>query len=168
MSTDKKKTKDAAADAAPAKPAGKGRLIIIIVAALVLVAGGGGGAWYFLRGKSHAEEPVAKKTSAPVFVNLETFTVNLADRERYLQLGVTYEVEGNEVTDAMKVHMPILRSRILLLLAAKTADSLGSSEGKNTLAEELVEEARKVLPGKGEKDTEKGINAVHFSAFVIQ
>jgi len=176
MSTDKKKTgKDAApaADAAVAKPAGKGRLILIIGVVLLLAAGGDGGGWYYMRSATAkagvaAEEPAQKKAGAPVFVNLETFTINLADRERYLQLGVTYEVEGSEVTDAMKVHMPILRSRILLLLAAKTAEQLGSSEGKTELATALVEEARKVLPGKGPKDEGKGVDAVHFSAFVIQ
>src|SRR5271165_3542224 len=50
-----------------------------------------------------------------VIVALDPFTVNLADRERehYLQIGLTYEVTGDDVAEEVKVQMPLIRSKIL-------------------------------------------------------
>jgi flagellar FliL protein len=172
MAKDKPKTSaDAASetqDTAPAaKPRGKSRALLLIIVFMLLAAGGGGGGWFYLR-TTHANaetNPAPKKTEPPAFVNLETFTVNLADREHYLQIGLAYEVEGNETTEAMKVHMPILRSKILLLLSSKNSEELATPDGKTRLATDLVDQARETLPLAA---PDKGIAAVHFSAFVIQ
>jgi flagellar FliL protein len=145
----------------------KGRMVVI--ASVVLLAGLAGGGWFFYsqqNGTATAatnSEPAKKPT--PTFVPLEIFTVNLADREHYLQVGLTYEIAGGSAVDAVKQKMPVLRSRILLLLSSKTAESLSSPAGKEGLARELLEEARKAseLPAPGDV-----ISGVHFSAFVIQ
>lgn len=161
-----KDSKAAAGDAAaPAKPSGKGKLILII-SLLLGIAGSGGGVWFYMKSQAgHAAEPEVKKKAPPVFVPLDNFTVNLSDREHYLQVGVTYEVTTAMVADALKQNMPILRSRILLLLASKNANELGSAEGKTTLMGELVAQAKEAVP---EPATQNGIETVHFSAFVIQ
>lgn len=159
---------DAADTPAKSKPRGKSRVLLFTAVFLMLAAVGGGGGWFYLheaKASASADKPAAKKTAPPAFVNLDVFTVNLADRERYLQLGITYEVAAPETSDSMKLHMPILRSRILLLLAAKTAEDLGSPEGKSRLAAELVDRARETLPLASD---DKGVAAVHFAAFVIQ
>ena len=149
----------------PAKNGGKRKLILIVL--LLLGAGGSGvGVWFYM--KNHADKPATvevKKKPAPVFVPLDNFTVNLADREHYLQVGVTYEVHTSQVAEAIKQHMPILRSKILLLLAGKNASELGSAEGKSTLMGELVAQAKNTVP---DPTHQSGIETVHFSAFVIQ
>ena len=136
-----------APEQAAAKPkSGKRRKVIMLLAALLLASGGGGG-WFYMRGSqanAKTAEPV-HKAAPPTFVSLETFTVNLADREHFLQLGVAYEVKGTTIIDAMKIHMPILRSRILLLLSSRSSDDLGSPDGKTKLAEQLVALARGVV-----------------------
>ncbi len=159
------KTESTSESAAP-QSGKKGRLVII--ASVVLLAGLAGGGWFFFQQEGAATaattaEPAKKPT--PSFVPLEIFTVNLADREHYLQVGLTYEVAGGSTVDAMKQKMPILRSRILLLLSSKTAEGLSTPAGKESLARELLEEARKAaeLPAPGD-----AISGVHFSAFVIQ
>lgn len=152
-----------AADTPPAK--GKSKKLILIAAIVLLAAGGGGAGWYFTqkpKAEEAAEAPVKK--APPVFVNLETFTVNLADHDRFLQVGIIYEVAGNEIAEAMKTQMPVIRSRILLLLSSKTVEALSSVDGKQKLAEELLTEARAPLAPKGDE----AIGQVHFSAFVIQ
>jgi flagellar FliL protein len=149
--------------AAPVKRGGKGKLIMIAVLSLVLV-GGGAGAWFYMKGGKPAEAEVKKKL-APVFVPLDNFTVNLSDREHYLQVGLTFEVGDSKVADAVKQHMPILRSRILLLLASKDANELGSADGKTKLIGELLAQAKEAIP---ESNAQAGIETVHFSAFVIQ
>ena len=151
--------------AAPAKPAGKGKLILIL--SLVLgAAASGGGVWFYMKSQaSHTVEAEVKKKPAPVFVPLDNFTVNLADREHYLQVGVTYEVHTEHDADAMKLNMPILRSKILLLLSSKNANELSSPEGKTALMGELVAQAKEAVT---EPASQEGIETVHFSAFVIQ
>jgi flagellar FliL protein len=61
--------------------------------------------------------------------------------------------------------MPVIRSRMLLLLAAKTAEELATTAGKQKLMAELLAEAR--APLAGDSPT-RGVENVHFSAFVIQ
>ncbi len=149
----------------PAKNGGKRKLILIVL--LLLGAGGSGvGVWFYMKNQTDQAAAVeVKKKPPPVFVPLDNFTVNLADREHYLQIGVTYEVHTSQVADAIKQNMPILRSKILLLLADKNATELGSAEGKATLRGELVAQAKNSVP---EPTHQSGIETVHFSAFVIQ
>lgn len=153
--------------AAKEPPRGKRRMLVLALTLVLLAAGAGGGGWFYLRGTQASAEtnPAPKPAAPPSFVNLEAFTVNLADRDHFLQLGISYEVTDADTTNAMKLHMPILRSRILMLLAAKSAEELGSPEGKTRLARELVEQARDTLPLAS---SDKGVAAVHFSAFIIQ
>lgn len=157
-------------------PKKKGKLIPILLGAVILAGGAGGGYVYMQKSQGEAEvEEAPKKKAPPVFINLDPFTVNLADRDRYLQLGVVFEVETPEVGEAIKAQMPVLRSRVLMLLTSKTADSLVPAEGKAKLVEELMDIVLDVLPGKETKkgkkkkaDDDKGVIAVHFSGFVIQ
>ena len=161
---------------APKKKKGK-KLLIIIIAAVVLLTAAGGGAAFFLMKKNVAgAKPAAKKATRsgpPVFAALEPFTVNLADpgREHYLQIGLTYEVHAADVGEALKAQMPLIRSRVLLLLTSRTADELGSRQGKAKLASELVGLARAALAestAAGAKNDEVGVTDVHFSSFIIQ
>lgn len=154
---------DAKKDAAPPKK--KGKLIIILAAALLLGGGGAGAGWYFgFRTKPADQEAPKPKKIVPVYLNLEPFVVNLTGSDNYLQVGVVYALETNEVSEAIKTHMPAIRSRVLLRLSAKSVAELGSAEGKQKLAEEIIEDARLSL----DEAQRKGIVAMHFSAFVIQ
>jgi flagellar protein FliL len=148
----------------------KKKLMIIIIGLCVLLAAGGGGAWYFLKGNSHSKGKNAAKVehkSAPVFINLDQFTVNLQDEggDRYLQTEIVLQVSGNDVVEPIKEQMPILRSSILLLLSSKIAAELGSKTGKTKLAQQIIAEIRTHLnsPKPG-----KGIDGIHFASFVIQ
>jgi len=155
--------------AAPKK--GKG-LLIAVLAGVALLLAGGGGAWYFLKGSgeaaadtAHGDKKAPKK--APLFVTLEPFTVNLRDDEgaHYLQVAVVLSVTDAGVGDAIKVHMPMIRNGILLLLSSKRSDELASLDGKQKLATEIATEARKPLAAAG---VTEGVESVYFSSFVIQ
>lgn len=155
-----------AAEAAVAAPPAKGKKKLIVIAVVTVIAAGGAGAgWYVTqkpKGTEQAEAP-AKKLP-PVFVNFDPFTVNLADPSRMLQLGLVFEVENTAAAEDMKSQMPAIRSRILMLLTQKTVETLGTSEGKQLLAEELLAEARAPFGDKAESM----IGKVHFSSMVIQ
>lgn len=152
-------------DSGGAAKGGKGK--IIVIALLVLIAAGsGGGVWFFMKNQHpKSAEAEVKKKAAPVFLPLDNFTVNLADREHYLQVGVTYEVASTQIADAIKQYMPILRGKILLLLASKGANDLRTQDGKEQLIGELVAQAKSTMPDTAQQE---GIETVHFSSFVIQ
>lgn len=212
-----------ATEASPVAPAkGKKKLIIIIaaaVAAVVLIGGGGG--TYFMMKKSSAAAAVAdgeagdeghadagghgpakagaRKDSshAPVFVPLDPFTINLADREaeRYAQIGITLEIEDSKTGEQIKAYMPAIRNNILMAIADRTAADLMGRDGKARLANKIMRETSRALgyaveedpaedaaPAEDEAGTTKKpikkkkrtadeplpVKAVHFSNFIIQ
>lgn len=186
-----------AAEAPPADPApakGKKKLILIAAAALLvlLLAGGGGAAYWMLsQNKPHdaaaedeeeaaaveeakAQKKKDEKRAAPVFLPLEMFTVNLADRdaERYAQVGVTLEVADTKTSDQLKAYMPALRNDVLMLLAHKRASELLERTGKLALAREIRGAALRALGDEEDRDVdgdaESPVRAVHFSSFIIQ
>jgi len=153
---------------APA-PSSKKKLVIIIAAVLLLAGGGGGAAWYFLGHKSPPKKEVKHEepAKAPVFVTLETFTVNLqADPdEKFLQLDMSLQVASPEVAELLKVQMPAVRNRLLMLLTSKKPSDISTMEGKKQLSDEIVTEVKKPFT-PGAKPQE--VSGVFFTSFVIQ
>ena len=147
---------DAQPEAAPPKKSKK-KLIIMLAAALVL-AGGGGGAFFYMKQKAAAAAAAAAEDDGdapaahdshkdaktkPTYVPLDTFVVNLADKDtdRFAQIGITLQVDDSHVADDMKTYMPALRNGILMILAHKSSEELLQRDGKETLAEEIMRAA---------------------------
>ena len=189
------------ADATPVKKRLSKKLIVIIAALALLLAAGGGAAFWIMKkraaaaaaeGGDAAEAAEVKQArpdlkSAPTFVPLDPFTVNLADREteRYAQIGITFELADAKAGELHKAYMPAIRNNILLALGSKTAAQLNERDGKLRLAAEIRREALRPLgydiklPAmnatgteprvpKQDDDEETPIRAVHFSNFIIQ
>jgi len=206
-----------ASEPAPS-PRGKKKLILIAgIVALVLAGAGAGTVLLLKKNAAAAAEAEAAEANAdsagpapstaaakhdtkhdpksvPVFVPLDSFTVNLADREaeRYAQLAVTLEIEDAKIGDQIKSHMPAIRNNILLAIADRTAGELLGREGKMKLAEKIKRETARALgyevpadddeaaaagkpatldpKAKKKKATEPAlpVKAVHFSNFIIQ
>lgn len=157
--------RDEATEAAPPKKS-KAKLFIILGVLMLLLGGGGGAAaWYFLHGKDDPDQPKAVKAVPPQFLDLETFTVNLQDSEQYLQVDITLQLPELADVDAVKQHMPRVRSRLLALLASKHAEELLSVEDKARLAEEIKAEIMKPLHPSIQPPK---VDDVLFTSFVIQ
>lgn len=182
--------------AAPAKT-GKKKLILMLVLVLLVTAAAGGGLLFWLKARqaAHADHDEADvQTSAdsakapqqrdpkvvPVFVALENFTVNLADRdaERYAQIGISLELADGKAGDRIKAFMPAIRNNILMVLAHKQASELLERAGKEKLADEVLRETERALgleplpadsPKRRHADAEaRPVRAVHFANFIIQ
>jgi len=143
------KHNDAPAEGNASANAKKSPLLLIGVALFALVVGGGA-AWFFLGHKTQppagAAEAKPKHTSAPVFVTLEPFVVNLAgDVQHYLQVGIDLRVVDTHVPDQIKVHLPEIRNSVLLLLSSKRVEDLSSVEQKNQLRAEIREAVNQLL-----------------------
>lgn len=185
----------------PAK-GGKKKLLIIVVAAVLLLGAAGGGFVYWMKAKAHAAQlaeedadeaddahadakhgaAAAKRDPkvAPVFITLDPFTVNLADREadRYAQIAISLELNDPKAAEKIKVFMPAIRNNILMVMAHKRSSDLLERAGKEKLAEEVLVETERALgiepptPGarkkKAAEEEPRPIRAVHFSNFIIQ
>ncbi len=163
------KPAEAEAGAEVAAPKSKKKLIIII-AAVVALAGGGGAAWFFMQPKADPHKKEAKKeepAKPPVFVTMETFTVNLQPDpdEKFLQLDITIKVPDPEQEEQLKQHMPEVRNRVLMLLTSKKPSEVTSLEGKNKLADEIAAQVKQPF-AKGAKPQE--VLGVFFTSFVVQ
>jgi flagellar FliL protein len=157
-----------AAQAPVKKPVPK-KLIIIVGAALALCAGGAG-AFLYLNKKPASGAQAAKKEETrklPNFVDLEQFTVNLAEKEqdRYMQIKFSLEVVPGEAEATIKEMMPALRSEILLVLGSRQASDLVSREGKETLARDIVTAANKSLEHTG---ADHSVTAVRITQLIVQ
>jgi flagellar protein FliL len=186
----------------------KKKLFLILGVVAVLVLGlAGGGAFFYMKKKAAAEaealaEAAADGTAAPkvakrdrkvksAFVALDTFTVNLADRDadRYAQVQLSLELNDEGATQLIKNFMPVIRNNILLVLSHKMAAELLEKDGKIKLSEEIKVEVARALgmeppetdsqsaattgtaaKGKPKAATEdfSPVVGVHFSNFIIQ
>jgi len=150
---------------APVKKSNK-KLFIIIGAVLLLVGGGGAAAWFMTQGgHGAAKEAHVEPAKPPVFLPLETFTVNLQGGESYLQTDITLQVGDEADAEAFKLQMPRVRSRLLTLLSSQSAESLRSAETKKKLVQDILVLMRQPFEpnGKPQKVTD-----VLFTSFVIQ
>ncbi len=148
-----------------ARPKSRKKLLAFGIAGLLLL-GGGGAAWHFLKPAAPGEAHAAVKPppAPPVFVELEAFTVNLAG-DRILQAGVTLQVKDAKDSEQIKLYMPQVKSRMLLLLSSKAIDELQSPNGKQALAIDIAASLKQAyapdLPPPA-------ISGVYLTSFVIQ
>lgn len=178
-----------AEEGAEAPKKSKKLLIIIVAAVLLLVIAGGGAAFMLLKKEPHDDDEEAAEESAKpnkkdkkgeaqpsIFLNLETFTVNLIPEtgDQYLQVIISLEIADATVEPLLKGQMPKIRNNIMLLLSSQKASQLLPKEGKEKLAADLKIEINNILepPKKNKKGqvviTEGPVKSVLFTSFIIQ
>lgn len=158
-------SEQAAAEGAAPAPKKSKKMLFIIVGLVLLLAGGGAAAWFMTQGKSDTDAAEAEPPKPPVFLPLDTFTVNLQGGEQYLQTDITLQVVDTAQSDEIKLQMPRVRSRLLALLSSKHADELVTAEDKKKLAQDI--KAQIALPFHPKSKPEK-VEDVLFTTFVIQ
>ncbi len=143
--------------------------LFLIIGLVLLLAGGGAGAWYFMgRDTDHATAKAKHEPAkAPVFVVLEPFTVNLQAEagEQFLQVAFTLQVNEQADVDLVKLHMPQVRSRLLLMLSSKKASEISTLDGKKKLSEEILALMKQPFSARA---TPLAVSNVFFTSFVIQ
>jgi len=125
----------------------------------------------FLPNKNHTQkkEEVKKEepAKAPVFLTLDTFTVNLQPDpdEKFLQVDISLQVASAEAAEAIKLHMPAVKNRLLLLLTSKSAAEISTVEGKQDLSNEIIAEVKKPFAPNAKPQE---VLDVFFTSFVVQ
>jgi len=155
------------------KSGGSKKLLWIMVILVLLSSAGAAAAIYMVMdqrddGSEDAEMQQAMERQTPIFMQIEPFTVNLADDSygsRLLYTGVTLRVGNEESKAILEEHMPQVRSRLLMLLSGKQADELTSSEGKQQLAQAIVDRLNVPLT---ENQPPLDLREVLFTEFIVQ
>ena len=155
-------------DAPPPSKLNKKILALAIVVLLAII--GGGGAWFYHSGfamSNPAAQAAPQAPKPPVFMTLETFTVNLQGEEvqQFLQVSMTLQVTNDAQVDLIKMHMPQARNRLLLLLSSKKSSEILSVEGKKKLAADIVTQLKQPFTPQG---PQPGVTDVFFTSFVVQ
>jgi flagellar FliL protein len=161
---DKDQAEGEAAEAAPAAPKGKLKLIIAAAGVLLILAGGAG--WFFLfrhHGEEvHAEAPPPKP---PVFVEVPDMLVNLVgapgERVQYLKVKVVLEVKEEKQAEAIKPTMPRVADIFQTYLRELRASDLNGSAGLFRLKEELTRRVNAAV-------SPSQVSAVLFKEIVVQ
>jgi flagellar FliL protein len=151
-------------EAVPVKKSNK-KLFIIVAAVLLLLGGGGAAAWFMTQGSHESKGAHVEPAKPPVFLPLETFTVNLQGGESYLQTDITLQVAEEADAEAIKLQMPRVRSRLLTLLSSQNAESLGDPETKKKLVQDILVLMRQPFDPNGKP---QHVSDVLFTSFVIQ
>ncbi|SFO87366.1 flagellar basal body-associated protein FliL [Pseudomonas borbori] len=161
---------------AEAKPAGKLKLIILIVVALLLAVGlSVGGTWFFLS-KDAAKSEVAAEPVDPalpvkqaaIYEELApAFVVNFTHngRARYMQVSVALLVRDQVALDALKVHMPVLRNRLVMLFSGQDFEALITPVGKEMLRQQATASVQELAQQETGKLT---VEQVLFTNLVLQ
>jgi hypothetical protein len=78
----------------------------------------------------------------PIFVPLDEFLVNLPGRngasEGYLQAKIVLRTDRPETELRLRQYLPLVRDRVISVLASRPMDELSSVEGKNALANDIA------------------------------
>lgn len=185
--TPKKDEEAAEATAEVVKPKGKKKLLIIIVAVVVLL-GGGAAAMLSGGGEKKKDPKQAEEALQKVFkqAKLETFIVNLSESTSFLKATIYLEYDpeivskirvpgaaagakkaaGGDSTDVpeqIKPREAMIMDSIIRILSSKKAAEVLTSEGKQSLKDELVEGVNEAIGSD-----EPPIVGVYFKEFLIQ
>ncbi len=156
---------------------GLSKKLLIIIAAVVVLGGGGAGAFFFTRGHgsdkpakvdAKAEKPVESKGPA-TYIPLEPpFVVNFENQEavRFLQVSVQILTRDSRIAELLKLHEPVVRNDLLLLLSNQQYATIASREGKEKLRQQSLEAIRKIIADEGGKPNL--VEQVFFTSFVMQ
>ncbi|MDB5777117.1 MAG: flagellar basal body-associated protein FliL [Herbaspirillum sp.] len=176
MATSSKPAKPAAkpAETVAVAPQSKKTLFIVIAVAvllLVLLIGGATAAFLLISksksAKATEDHPEVVESSTPVFVSIEPYVVNLQQEtgDQYLQVSITLQVRNEASAEALKLYMPMVRSRLLSALSSKKASELLTVEGKKNLTAEIIKQLNEPFTPNGKPQQ---VTDVLYTSFVIQ
>ncbi len=117
-------------------------------------------------GMARAEEAVEQE-KLPEMEYLEMkpkFTVNLAEKRKYLMVNVQLLIEGEKYIEKVKKHMPLLRHELIMLFSGMSVDELQTMEQREALRLKSKRTITDALDKYGNSD---GFRDVFFTEFLV-
>ncbi len=115
-----------------------------------------------------SEGQAPKKHGNPIYVALNpAFVVNFENQDQvsFLQVDIQVMTYDSAVEEAIKIHMPVVRNELLLLLGGKQYHEINTREGKRQLSQEAIQAIQQVLKDAGAPSS---VEALYFTSFVMQ
>ena len=151
------------------------KIIIFAVAGIVLIGAGIGGAMFFLKSPetSEGEEMMAEEDMMPddkeaIYEDLHpAFTVNFNEKskKKFMQVYMVAKFYNMDARDQFKMHMPVVRNNLLMLLSGKDSDELSTMESKEKLRKDVLMTAQSVMQ---EIYGENLVEDIYFTKLVMQ
>lgn len=150
------------ADDAPEAAPKKGKLKLILLISLVVVLAIGlsiGGTLWFLKDQApdeadasadESQEEVFQPSQYTVLDKALVTTVQAEGRQRYAQVYVAFEADNAEALAATELHMPLLKSQLINVVAGSDFMVLQTPEGRAELAANMLATVNSVLEQEGE------------------
>lgn len=108
-----------------------------------------------------------EEVQEPVLEYLEMspkFTVNLAERKKYLLVNVQLMVEGSEAVEKIKKHFPVLRHQLIMFFSGLSAADLQTSKQREKLRQGALAVIRETLDKYANSD---GLRDLFFTEFLV-
>lgn len=163
------------AEPAEESSGGKKKLIIIIVAVLLLVGISVGVTFLLLGGDKpdNAEsapavvEEVKPEKGDPSYVELKSFTVNLApeDPVGFLQVQLQVLTYFSDVAEEVEANKPLIRNNLTLIFGEQKSADLRTPEGKQALQQKVKDSIQQVIDKYGSGGE---VENIFFTNFVMQ
>lgn len=152
---------------------GSKKLLWVMIVLVMLSSTGAAVAIYMVMNQDTSANEGAKPSDAtaqresPIFLQIEPFTVNLADSRsnRLLYAGISLRLGNEESREILEEHMPQVRSRLLTLASGMEAEALTSAQGKQQLAQDIIARLEDPLT---ENQPSLAIRDVLFTEFIVQ
>lgn len=136
------------------------RMIVIAVVALVVLGGAGFGAWWFFAHKSadEAARPMAggkegargdssaELLEHPVYLDLGSFTVNLAEGRRFVKASMQLLLSDEKAGEYLKARVVEVKDIVVGQLQQQTAESLKDAQGRELLKQSILTKVGTLLP----------------------
>lgn len=158
------------------KKSKKTLLLIIIGVVVVLLLGGGGALTYFMLSADPDAEVVEEAPSRveAIYTKIRTlegkpmFVVSLKAVDgspHYMQLYVEAKSRDAAVDEAMKLHMPLIVSRLNSLFSGQDFDELRTLDAKRKMQQDALELVQGIMQ---DKIGQAGVESILFTNLVMQ
>lgn len=92
------------------------------------------------------------------------FTVNLAERKKYLRVNIQLLVEGKDAIDKIKHHFPALRHELIMLFSGLPVADLQTMDQRESLRKSALDTMRETL---SKLDNSDGLRDLFFTEFLV-
>lgn len=119
-----------------------------------------------MTGFAHADEGEdSQNMSEMEYLEMKPkFTVNLAERRKYLMVDVQLLLEGEKAIEKVKKHMPLLRHELIMLYSGMASADIQSMEQREQLR---LQTKQKIMDALDKYANSDGFRDVFFTEFIV-
>ena len=115
-------------------------------------------------GYAMAEEEEGTEQAIEYLEMKPKFTVNLAERKKYLMVNVQLMVKGEERIDKIMKHFPALRHQVIMLLSGLPSVELQTVPQREKLRQQALQKMRETLD---KYDNSEDLMDLFFTEFLV-